>query len=457
LTDRYVDLVEEAMLTLGESAPDTVEEILKLPKVKLFTGALKAYETSGGRRVFRATASSTIKDLHGDLMTEDCIRDMALQARNGPTGNGLTIFLNHRYNVPEDVAGKVAGSQVLNRENDEAGLPIWDMDYEISLASGSARLDQTWNLIHNDGITLGISIGAYILEYDFVDKEEGFWGGLIINKVLLVETSIVGIPANQRSWIQNGVIAIGKSLGIEEKTIRRVLDGKEARPIMKTGFTAATTTAVNNITISTASTDTVTVAPQIINDGDSVIHVPGQTAEGDVVYAKESNDVLLASLREKAVEAPEAPSGDEPQEPAEAAPETESPAEPIEETSETPDVETTEADAAPALDAIAPDIALSLNSGSTPTVELVLAALEQAAATLSTVRAEKAILQVKYDEVVAERDQAVKDRNDAAEIIAIVARSPLGRKTQFQAPVQSFRAKFGDIYDEAFLKLLETE
>ena len=441
MTDRYVDLVEEAMLTLGESAPDTVEEILKLPKVKLFTGALKAYETSGGRRVFRATASSTIKDLHGDLMTEDCIRDMALQARNGPTGNGLTIFLNHRYNVPEDVAGKVAGSQVLNRENDEAGLPIWDMDYEISLASGSARLDQTWNLIHNDGITLGISIGAYILEYDFVDKEEGFWGGLIINKVLLVETSIVGIPANQRSWIQNGVIAIGKSLGIEEKTIRRVLDGKEARPM----------------TLKTASTDTVTVAPQIINDGDSVIHVPGKTAEVDVVYAKESNDVLLASLREKAVEAPEAPSADEAQEPAEAAPETESPAEPIEETSETPDVETTEADAAPALDVVAPDIALSLNSGSTPTVELVLAALEQAAATLSTVRAEKAILQVKYDEVVAERDQAIQDRNDAAEIIAIVARSPLGRKTQFVAPVQSFRTKFGDIYDQAYLKLMDPE
>jgi len=420
LTDRYVDLVEEAMLTLGESAPDTVEEILKLPKVKLFTGALKAYETSGGRRVFRATASSTIKDLHGDLMTEDCIRDMALQARNGPTGNGLTIFLNHRYNVPEDVAGKVAGSQVLNRENDEAGLPIWDMDYEISLASGSARLDQTWNLIHNDGITLGISIGAYILEYDFVDKEEGFWGGLIINKVLLVETSIVGIPANQRSWIQNGVIAIGKSLGIEEKTIRRVLDGKEARPIMKTA-------SADTVTLST----TVTISPE----------------------EQTTNNLLVIEQ----VETPEAPSGDEPQEPAEAAPETESPAEPIEETSETPDVETTEADAAPALDAIAPDIALSLNSGSTPTVELVLAALEQAAATLSTVRAEKAILQVKYDEVVAERDQAVKDRNDAAEIIAIVARSPLGRKTQFQAPVQSFRAKFGDIYDEAFLKLLETE
>lgn len=421
MTDRYVDLVEEAMFTLGESAPDTVEEILKLPKVKLFTGALKAYETAGGRRVFRATASSTIKDLHGDLMTEDCIRDMALQARTGPTGNGLTIFLNHRYIVPDDVAGKVAGSQVLNRENDEAGLPIWDMDYEISLASGSARLDQTWNLIHNDGITLGISIGAYILEYDFVDKEEGFWGGLIINRVLLVETSIVGIPANQRSWIQNGVIAIGKSLGIEEKTIRRVLDGKEARPM----------------TLKTASADTVTLSTTV------TISPEEQT----------TNNLLVIEQAETI----EAPSADEAQEPAEAAPETESPAEPIEETDETPDGETPEADAAEALAEAAPDVALSLNTGSTPTVELVLAALEQAAATLSTVRAEKAILQVKYDEVVAERDQAIKDRNDAAEIIAIVARSPLGRKTQFQAPVQSFRAKFGDIYDEAFLKLLETE
>jgi len=88
-------------------------------------------------------------------------------------------------------------------------------------------------------------------------------------------------------------------------------------------------------------------------------------------------------------------------------------------------------------------------------VELVLAALEQAAATLSAVRAEKADLQVKYDALIGERDQAIKDRDDAAEIIALVARSPLGRKTQFVAPVQSFRSKFGDIYDEAFLKLLE--
>lgn len=417
MPDRYVDLVEEAMLTLGESAPDTVEHILQLPKVKLFTGALKAYETAGGKRVFRATASSTIKDLHGDLMTEDCVRDMALQARNGPTGKGLTIFLNHKYNVPEDVAGKVSASQVLNRDNDEAGLPIWDMDYEIALATGSARLDQTWNLIHNDEITLGISIGAYILEYDFVDKEEGFWGGLIINRVLLVETSIVGIPANQRSWVQNSVIAIGKSLGFEEKQIRRVLDGKEARPLMKT-----------------ASVDTGSIIPEAVIPAIEA-HIKGEEPEIPT----------------------ETTSTDEVQEVAEAAPETESPAEATtEDTDEVPVEETTEAQA-PALVVEATDPALLLNSGSTPTVELVLAALEQAAATLSAERAEKANLQVKYDALVAERDQAVKDRNDAAEIIAIVARSPLGRKTQFQAPVQSFRAKFGDIYDEAFLKLLETE
>lgn len=153
----------------------------------------------------------------------------------------------------------------------------------------------------------------------------------------------------------------------------------------------------------------------------------------------------------------ETTSTDEVQEATDAAPETESPAEETtEETTEEPVVETTEA-SAPALEVVAPEIALSLNEGNTPTVELVLAALEQAAETLTAVRTEKATLQVKYDALLEERDQAVKDRDDAAEIIAIVARSPLGRKSQFVAPVQTFRSRFGDIYDEAFLKLLESE
>jgi hypothetical protein len=424
-------ILEEILEAAGDDAPESVDALLALPKIKVFTDALKASEVAG-KRAFRCTASSTITDLHGDYMTEECVRDMAAQAKRGPTGKGLTIFLNHKYNIPEDVAGKVAGTQVLTRAKDDNGADIWDMDYDVVLAKGpeGGRLDQVWSLIADDEITMGISIGAYILEYDFIDKDEGFWGGLIINKVLLVETSIVGIPANQRSWVQNGVIAIGKSLGFAEKQIRRVLDGKETAPLMKTA----------------SLKDGIDVP--VTDDATTKETCPECGGNSDKCDCKAAPSPVTESVESTEEAAPEVT--------ADAAPATESTDEqPTEATAETTDGEITEA--APAVSALAeaaPDIALSLTAGSTPAVELVLAALESAAEMLKTTRTEKATLQAKYDELTIERDQAIKDRDFAAEIIEIVARSPLGRKTQFQEPVESFVARFKGIYDESYLKLL---
>jgi hypothetical protein len=458
-------LLEEILEAAGDDAPESVDALLALPKIKVFTDALKASEVAG-KRAFRCTASSTITDLHGDYMTEECVRDMAAQAKRGPTGKGLTIFLNHKYNIPEDVAGKVAGTQVLTRAKDDNGADIWDMDYDVVLAKGpeGGRLDQVWSLIADDEITMGISIGAYILEYDFIDKDEGFWGGLIINKVLLVETSIVGIPANQRSWVQNGVIAIGKSLGFAEKQIRRVLDGKETSPLMKTA----------------SLKDGIDVPAITVTDDGERIHSTTKDADGNVVMKSETFDTILTRLKDTATketcpecggnsdkcdckaapspvtESVESTEEAAPEVTADAAPATESTDEqPTEATAETTDGEITEA--APAVSALAeaaPDIALSLTAGSTPAVELVLAALESAAEMLKTTRTEKATLQAKYDEQATQLEQAIKDRDFAAEIIEIVARSPLGRKTQFQEPVESFVARFKGIYDESYLKLL---
>jgi hypothetical protein len=432
LTKEYLDLVEEARLTLGDDAPP-VEQIVEMPHIKVFTGELKAFEATGGARVFRCTASSTITDLHGDDMTESCVRDMATQAKNGPTGKGLTIFLNHSYKVPEDVAGKVVSSAILTRQNNEQGLPVWDMDYEVRLATGNSRIDQTWNLIKNDEIALGISIGAYILDYDYKDKEAGFWGGLNINKVLLVETSIVGIPANQRSWVQNAVISIGKSLGVEEKQIRRVLDGKEARPMGTIGITTLNdnnTYTVSNITVtSDASPVESDQATDTVADGST------DTTE------TEATEVLVTEEAEA---------------PAEAAPVEESPAEQTSEETPETDGETT-GEASTALAVVAPEIANSVSEGSTPAVELVLAALEQAAAELTATRSEKAALVEEVKSLNAQLVQAKKDVVDAAEIIELIARTPLGRKTQFAAPVQNFQSKFSAIYDERFLKLMDEQ
>jgi len=419
-----LDAIDEAVAVVDDLAPDQLKQIMDLPELKIITDAFK---TDSGlvdgmaMKTLHCTASSTIKDLHGDFMTEECVKDMARQAKQS-----LTIFLNHKYDAPEDVGGRVYAADARpTGEHDSEGKEIWDLHYDIALTRNNSRVEQIYKMVRDDGIRLGISIGAYIVEYDYIDKEAGFWGGLIINKVLLVETSVVGIPANQRSWVQNGVIAIGKSLGIAEKQIRRVFDGKEAAPM----------------TLKTAS----------LNDNSMIT-----TTTADNVILNETATTTTELVIEQADDT-ETTSTEEVQEATEAAPETESPAEETtEETTEEPVVETTEA-SAPALEVVAPEIALSLNEGNTPTVELVLAALEQAAETLTAVRTEKATLQVKYDALLEERDQAIKDRDDAAEIIAIVARSPLGRKSQFVAPVQTFRSRFGDIYDEAFLKLLESE
>lgn len=423
------DAIDEAIASSDGLSPDQLEQIKLLPKLKFITGEFEAEDKAFDgilRKTLHCTASSTITDLHGDSMTQECVEDMARQARKG-----LTIYLNHKYSVPEDVFGKVFAAQARRAiDLDENKQEIWDLDYDIVLTKNNARVDQTYRMVKDDGIRLGVSIGAYILEYDFKDEEAGFWGGLIINRVLLVETSIVGIPANQRSWVQNGVIAIGKHLGFEEKQIRRVLDGKEAVPTMKT----ETADVIEKTEESEPSE-----AMEVCEDC-------GLTPDECKCNGKR---------RRNDAEVEETNSAPEAQVEAEAAPEVESPAEPLTESEPDETVEETPAEASADLEEAAPEIALTLAAGSTPAVEMVLAALESAAATLKTVREEKANLQAENEALRAERDQAIKDRDDAAEIIELVARSPLGRKTQFAAPVQSFVARFSGIYDAGFLKLIE--
>lgn len=387
------------------AAPEVPEELRSLPKIKVLTGAMKAALGDNGLKTIHCTASSTIDDLHGDLMTEACVRDMAKQAVSALSGKGMTIFLNHRYSVPEDVFGRTYASQVITRANDpETNLPIWDMDLDVALATTNERVGKTWDLLFTDQITLGVSIGAYITEYEFKDKDAGFWGGLIINKVMLVEASIVGIPANQRSWVQNGVIAIGKSLGINEKEIRKHLGLRKTEDLKETEMSADTPTIETNAPSDPA------------------------TQEAGEVIANEAAPETESPAEEAADEAaPEATEG------------------------ETPVEETALADAAPG-------IATQLAAGETPEFDLVLEALEHAATELRSVRASLAAAETEIASLRTELTQAQADRDFAAEIVEQIAKSPLGRKTQFRTPVESFAARFSGIYDQGFLKLIdETE
>ena len=215
--------------------------IRERPDFKIFTKGMEILKTNeageeDGLRRIRCIASSSVKDLHGDVMTASCVRSMARQAE------GLTIFRNHQYRVPEDVFGRVekartkkvsAAEAVRNGWIEEAAATSGDdvvlLQLDIAVSAG-AEIDATMAHIEN-GVTLGVSIGANITDYEEAESDgSSWWPPLIINDVDLLEASIVGIPANPLSWVEGatkGLITKGAIPGVNEATFKRAQ--KQAR------------------------------------------------------------------------------------------------------------------------------------------------------------------------------------------------------------------------------------
>lgn len=142
-------------------------------------------------------ASSTIKDLHGDTMLPSALIDMEKAAQNN-----LTIFGNHKYEVPEDVFGSVVKASLSDSGvTDSTGQPIYDLNFEkLRINRRNKRAVESWRSM-DDGTKLGLSIGAKIPEGGAIRNKKT--GALLIAHVELLETSVVGIPANPRSWIDS--------------------------------------------------------------------------------------------------------------------------------------------------------------------------------------------------------------------------------------------------------------
>lgn len=164
---------------------------------------LKAYSGDDGRKRLSGVASSTVRDLHGDTMSQTAILDMERMANDN-----LTIFLNHSYDVPEDVFGSVEKATAIQRGMDGDGNPNWDLVMDILVDEDNPRAVRSYNSIQK-GTKLGLSIGAMIPEGGAERHKET--GALTINHVHLLETSVVSIPANPRSWISNAVKALKKA------------------------------------------------------------------------------------------------------------------------------------------------------------------------------------------------------------------------------------------------------
>jgi HK97 family phage prohead protease len=168
---------------------------------KLFTGTLKAYETESGDRFVSGTTSSTIRDLHGDAMAMSALKSMEDTAKQN-----MTVFLNHNYNVPEDLFGSATDARIVKRMDEETGQEVYDLDIDVKVCpeDENPQAMQAYRAIKR-GVKLGLSIGARVEHADKKRDEKSGVDTYVINKVRLLEASVVGIPANQRSYLHNAV------------------------------------------------------------------------------------------------------------------------------------------------------------------------------------------------------------------------------------------------------------
>lgn len=181
------------LLTLGAQQPD----------FKIFSTTLKAAMGDDGKRRISGVASSTVKDLHGDRMSETAMNSMLMAAQNN-----MTIFLNHSYELPEDLFGSVESAS-LTSEGDVMKLNF------VILVDENERAIKTYDAIER-GRKLGISIGGLVLNWS-ENKDDHSW---IIEDIMLLEASIVGIPANQQSWVDQAVKSIvERYVDVEEEGV----------------------------------------------------------------------------------------------------------------------------------------------------------------------------------------------------------------------------------------------
>lgn len=254
--------------------------------------ALKAWTEGTGdteEMLLAGVASSTIKDLHGDTMLPTALIDMEKDAQDN-----LTIFLNHSYAVPEDVAGSVRQASLTSSVVDEkTGAPIYDLNFErIRIDRTNDRATKSWKSMHG-GTKLGLSIGAQIPEGGAVRNKKT--GALLIAHVKLLETSIVGIPANPRSWIDAATKAYRSGQQRVWAGIEIPSGSSETATITVEEVTVADSTAPETIVpvdtiVDSTDPSTDTDAPSQDLEASSEPENDGAVATPDVIAA--ANDVL---------------------------------------------------------------------------------------------------------------------------------------------------------------------
>ena len=422
---------------------------------KIFAPMLKASMGTDGKMRLHGIASSSVKDRHGDTMQPSALMDMERSANNN-----LTIFLNHSYDVPEDVAGHVERALLRSHPQDP---DIHDLSMDIVVNQTNPRAVKAWEAIEA-GTQLGLSIGAMIPEGGAErDRKSGAYS---INHVELLETSLVGVPANPRSWVEYAVKSLGAAretfetdLGevtvVEntddpEQTVEEVLDGVEPEIVAELTSdemdhhddppeegveteepTEPEVVVVQSSTTSSGSAATFTIDPPV-TDATVSIEMPN----GGKVHIDTGNRGT-----------PKTPAGEASQEALLSAPETEDQDEtedlgpwagilPVKSALIDTDVQT-------ALQLMEPSVVASLRNST----ELLKAITRELIAT-------KAALAERNDEYAALEEMTKAVVTQTGQILDKLSNTPVGRRAVVREVSDQF-AGLKSVYSEEFLSLLK--
>lgn len=205
----------------------------------IYTAGMEAEPLFGTaqRPIVRMVGSSTEQDLHRDTMTVTALNDMT----KAPMG--MLIWLNHDYSVPDSVFGSLCEQPIIIQKGGVADLHI---ACDVELDNPAAA--KTYKLIQNRR-RLGCSIGCSVEDYQLVDsglpKGTPGWDVPLVHitHVKTVEWSVVGVPANQRSWIENAVHGLWvKMLGDKS----RYEEALRLAPVVKGLFPKSYNRILNN-------------------------------------------------------------------------------------------------------------------------------------------------------------------------------------------------------------------
>ena len=404
-----------------------------------------------GKKRLRTTASSNIKDLSGDEMTTKALEMMRSSAEEN-----MTIFLNHKYAVPDDVFGSVEKATLIDKGD------FVDLDLIIRVNEHNPRALQTHASIV-DGTKLGCSIGALIPEGGATKTKDG----LSIDAVRLLEASIVGIPANPRSFVQYATKAWMKA-ELDAAPMSEIESSGPPRPLLRADDTASQTglpepdieKATTWVTTKPDGSADVVVesgpepeAPAA-NDTAAAGKGKGKKKDADEVsYTENLTSSVTVNPTKEAAPPDEGDEGDPDagDEPADNA--GDEPADTTEATQDAPSTESTpEPDGAAELQAAVDEQLEVAKSLGLDSLAEVVKGLAQKLGEVT----DQLVAQTELRKAAELRaSDAEADVALAKEIVEKISAIPLGRHTAFKAGVTEFRKKLSHIYSDDVIDLVE--